>query len=144
MGHDSIYWNINLPGMLFVAMLITVPVLLTTWLATSKQPSRRRWGFRLTVLGVLALLCPCTQWVALEPIHMHQLESMGDKVRAEGVEGRRKEDVQKLLGAPSWVSGSRPGFETWEYKPVPFYLLGATLQVHFKGDVVTGWENYDN
>ncbi len=55
----------------------------------------------------------------------------------------KEADVHALLGEPTWVDGVTPGRETWNYHPVPIYLLGATLQVHFQDGAVRYWEPYD-
>jgi hypothetical protein len=145
MAPDSPYWNLDLSNALLIATLTSVPVLLTTWLVTSRQQARRRWGLRVAVLGILLLGCPCTQWVALEPVHMHRLERLADKARSVNLQGMRKDEIEALLGPPTWVDhDGGPGSETWEYQPVPFYVMGQTLQVHFEGGVVTHWKDYYN
>ncbi len=70
---------------------------------------------------------------------MATLRPLVDKARSAQLIGMKEAEVLALLGEPT----SRGGSVTWSYHPVPFYLTGATLQVHFRDGAVSGWEPYD-
>ncbi|NMO21873.1 hypothetical protein HPC49_44945 [Pyxidicoccus fallax] len=145
MAHDGLYWNINLLPAVVIAGNILVPVLLTTWLATSKERALRRWGIRGFVLSFLLVCCPGTNWMLVEPLHTGELVRLGDKAREAKLEGRSRDEVRALLGDPTWVSNRGADSELWEYSPVPLYVMGSTLLVRFNPrGTVESWVNFDD
>ncbi|MFP2929638.1 hypothetical protein ACLESO_31450 [Pyxidicoccus sp. 3LG] len=147
MAPDNPYWNLNLGPALVAAVLGGLLPFFLSWGATLRaRRARVRWGLRGLAFVVFLGCNPLANWVAFEPLNKQRLAGMGDRVRAVRIEGMGPEAVRALLGEPSfvWPQTATYSSETWNYQPTPFYLAGSKLQVHFRGGVVAGWENYDD
>jgi hypothetical protein len=140
------YWNLNLGPALVMALLTTAPLAVMVIVLTRAQSGGRKLAWRLLLLPALLLLNPCSQWIVLEPLNLYLLDRMDEQARERGLEGRKPAEVEALFGRPTftWTYARDPGAETWNYKPLPFYLVGSKFQVHFQRGTVEGWEAHDD
>ena len=105
-------------------------------------------------LPMLVLLNPFQQPVFFERLDTYLNFRWLERVEAQGIIGKSPEEVSDLLGTPSLVwseparddgsGGVRPGYTTWEYKPLPFYWFGSKGQVFFVNGRVDGVEGNDD
>ncbi|NTX01020.1 MULTISPECIES: hypothetical protein [Myxococcus] len=116
-------------------------LILLTWLRDRKlRELRFAWG----LVGLIILVNPWMQAAVLEPINSARVDALVERARQAALEGRTQAEVERVLGLPSSISVPSSGpTVTWEYEPLPFYLLGGRLQVFFNRDAhprVVGWE----
>jgi len=102
---------------------------------------KKQWGYLL--FPVLVVLHPLLQPVFLEQLDTHLNYRWYGRVLALDIIGKGEDEVEALIGAPSWRTTGN-GYTIWKYKPLPIYWLGSAGEVVFVEGLVRNIEANDD